>query len=588
MDYEKLTARLSIAYDSYSEQGRAGLRRGPRLLNLASVSEVPKPARAVVFLHCDEDADLSHLGKFGVEVNQRSGPVRTAIVPLDALDDLSEDPAVGRIASSHYLRPLMDVAPGRVGVPQFRQAFPQLTGEGVVFGLVDSGIDPNHPAFAGRIDRIWDQTLPGTGVPEGGYGAELRDASLTTSRDTHGHGTHVSGIAVGDDAQFGGIAPRATLVVVKTDFSDAHIADGVRYIFRVADDLNFPAVVNLSLGGHFDAHDGSDSLSRVIDDVSGPGRIVCCAAGNEGNDDIHAQLDVAQGATASAFCSVPSAAITTGAAFLLNGWYPGGDEIEVAVASPGGFQTQFQPPLSGQNPVRRYDLPDGHVTISTPSGLRDNGDRQFLALVELAPSDGGSPLAARPWRLRVRGAQVAAASAQVDAWILDETEGLGATFTGAAVRDSVKVGSPGAATSAITVASFTTKVQWTDIDGDAVQVSLELGDISDFSSEGPRRDGAEKPDMAAPGAMIASCLSADASIQRRSMIDTLHVVMAGTSMATPFTSGLVAMLLQADKGLTPEEVRQRLRGQSQIPGQAAGAFDRRWGFGLLDAAGLRP
>jgi subtilisin family serine protease len=587
MNYDKLTARLSIAVDAYSEQGRLGLRRSPRLLNLASISEMPKPARAVVFLHCDEDADLRHLGELGVEVNQESGSVRTAIVPLEALDRLSEDPAVGRIASSHYLRPLMDVAPGKVRVPQFRQAFPRLTGEGVVFGLVDSGIDPNHPAFAGRIDRIWDQTLPGTGVPEGGYGAELRGAALTTSRDTVGHGTHVSGIAAGDDPTFGGIAPRATLVVVKTDFSDAHIADGVRYIFRVAEDLGLPAVVNLSLGGHFDAHDGSDSLSQVIDELSGPGRIVCCAAGNEGNDDIHAQLSVAQGRTASAACSVPSAAVTAGA-FLVNGWYPGGDEYDVAVASPGGFQTQFQEPLSGQNPVRRYDLPEGRVTIVTPRGLRDNGDHQFLVLVEVAPAEGGSPLAARPWRLRLRGRQVAGAGSRVDAWILDETEGLGATFSGRAVHDSVKVGSPGAAASAITVASFTTKVQWTDIDGDAVHVGLELDDISDFSSEGPRRDGAEKPDMAAPGAMIASCLSADASIQRRSVIDARHVVMAGTSMATPFTSGLVALLLQADKGLTPDGVRQRLRDHSQIPGQAAGTFDPKWGFGLIDAASLQP
>jgi subtilisin family serine protease len=94
--------------------------------------------------------------------------------------------------------------------------------------------------------------------------------------------------------------------------------------------------------------------------------------------------------------------------------------------------------------------------------------------------------------------------------------------------------------------------------------------------------------MAAPGAMIASCLSADASIQRRSVIDARHVVMAGTSMATPFTSGLVALLLQADKGLTPDGVRQRLRDHSQIPGQAAGRFDPKWGFGLIDAASLQP
>jgi subtilisin family serine protease len=588
MKHDKLTPRLSIVYDAYSDLGREGLRRRARLLNLVSVAEMPKPPRAVVFLYCDEDTDLSRLDELGVEVNQRSGRIRTAIAPIDTLDPLSEQPGVSRIASSHYLRPLMDVAPGRVGVPQFRQVFPQLNGEGVVFGLVDSGIDPNHPAFTGRIARIWDQTLPGAGVPEGGYGAELSNSTLTTSRDTHGHGTHVSGIAAGDDAVFGGIAPRATLVVVKTDFSDVHIADGIRYIFRVANDLDLPAVINLSLGGHSDAHDGSDALSQVIDEVSGPGRIVCCAAGNEGNDNIHAQVSLAQGGTASAYCSVPSGAVTAGS-FLLNGWYSGADELEVAVASPGGLQTAFQPLLSGQSPVGTFDLPNGRVTIVTPSALRENGDHQFLVLVELALASGNPPLASRPWRLRLRGAQVTDdAGSRVDIWILDETEGLGATFSGRAVQDSVKVGSPGAAASAITVAAFTTKVQWTNIDGQSEQVSLELDDISDFTSEGPGRDGSEKPDIAAPGAMIASCLSVDASIGRRSIIDARHVVMAGTSMATPFISGLVALLLQANRGLTPDNVRQRLRDQSRIPRQLAGTFDPKWGYGLLNAGNLQP
>jgi subtilisin family serine protease len=124
----------------------------------------------------------------------------------------------------------------------------------------------------------------GPGVAEGSYGLELSGASNESSKDTDGHGTHVAGIAAGAGAKYGGVAPKATLVIVKTDFQDAQIAEGIRYVFRVAGELGLPAVVNLSLGGHFDAHDGSDSLSQLINQESGPGRIVCCAAGNEGSD----------------------------------------------------------------------------------------------------------------------------------------------------------------------------------------------------------------------------------------------------------------------------------------------------------------
>jgi subtilisin family serine protease len=117
-----------------------------------------------------------------------------------------------------------------------------------------------------------------------------RGNNLVASRDEHGHGTHVAGIAAGKSSKFPGIATKAKLVIVKTSFQDAHIADGIRYVFRVASELGQPAVVNPSLGGHFDAHDGTDSLSQVIDDECGSGRIVCCAAGNEGNDSIHARI----------------------------------------------------------------------------------------------------------------------------------------------------------------------------------------------------------------------------------------------------------------------------------------------------------
>src|SRR5205814_1532030 len=97
-----------------------------------------------------------------------------------------------------------------------------------------------------------------------------------------------------------------------------------------------PAVVNLSLGGHFDAHDGTDPLSQVIDSESGPGRIVCCAAGNEGNDNIHAVVDVPAGGQVAPRFRVP----TNGVGIAeLNARYPGATGLEAAVQSPGGFIT---------------------------------------------------------------------------------------------------------------------------------------------------------------------------------------------------------------------------------------------------------
>lgn len=94
----------------------------------------------------------------------------------------------------------------RVKLPEFENST-GLTGVGVVVGIIDSGIDPNHPEFQGRILSIWDQTLAGPGVAEGQYGWELTGNLLVASRDTDGHGTHVAGIAAGAGATFTGVAP---------------------------------------------------------------------------------------------------------------------------------------------------------------------------------------------------------------------------------------------------------------------------------------------------------------------------------------------------------------------------------------------
>jgi subtilisin family serine protease len=129
-------------------------------------------------------------------------------------------------------------------------------------------------------------------------------------------------------------------------------------------------------------------------------------------------------------------------------------------------------------------------------------------------------------------------------------------------------------------------VQWKDIDGADRAVGLKLDGISDFSSEGPLRDGTPKPDVAAPGAMIVSALSADSSPSRAEMVNAKFLVEAGTSMASPFIAGLVALLLERDPSLEPDVLKELLRENSVIPRKTAGTFDKKWGFGLIDATNL--
>jgi len=575
MRHEKLSPGLLLAYQDYQSEGEPALITHKRSLGIVSPKSSVKPTKSVIFIYCDPEADLSELSQYGIQVNQNTGSVRTAYLPIDGLDVLSEETAVWRIKPSRKLKLAMDVAPGAVHIPDFKSKT-GLTGKGVIIGIIDSGIDPKHPAFDGRILRIWDQTLPGPGVTEGSYGAEFSGTQLTISQDTDGHGTHVAGIAAGADTTYGGVAPDAELLIVRTDLQDAHIADGVRYIFRVASELGRPAVVNISLGGHADAHDGSDSLSKIIDAETGPGRIVCCAAGNEGNNNIHGQMAIPGKSTRGMRFNVPLNQIGI---VWLNAWYCSNSELEVSVRGPNGFVTPFQKVIANGNPTQDYDLPDAQVQMTTPGPDPINGDHNFFVQIR---GKGKTLVQGGIWQLRVRN--TSSTDTRLDVWTLDDASSV--FFTGTSVKDSIKIGSPGAATSAVTVAAYTTKCSYTDIDTQAREMGMELHGISEFSSEGPLRNNVQKPDVAAPGAMIVSTLSSNANFDRSMTVNSKFVAMAGTSMATPFVTGLVALLLQRDPKLDPGAVKELLRKNSSIPGKAAGTFDEKWGYGVIDALNL--
>ena len=576
MKPERIDPALLGALQDVDEFGVHGLAVHFASLGVHAAAGATRPDSAVIFLRCDENANFDTLRQRGVHVNQASGRVRTASLPLAMIGELSQQDGVHRIVGARYLSLLLDVAQTRVAVPTFVNRT-GLTGRNVVIGVIDSGIDALHPCFGSRVLRIWDQTLPGGGVAGAPYGSELKPAQLQTSRDTNGHGTHVASIAAGNDAAFPGIAPEAHLVIVKTDFQDVHLADAVQYIFRIAGELQRPAVINMSLGGHADAHDGTDSLSEIIDNESGPGRIVCCAAGNEGNDNIHAHAAVPTGTTHGMRFRAPPSVMLSAA---LNGWYDAGAQIDVAVRSPGGFVTPFQPVSAGMPQV--HVLGDARVRIANMGPDPANGDNAFWVQIQ-GPGIGMS-VAAGIWQLLLRNNSPTAAV--VDVWALSG-EGNPLGFTGKSVDDSMKIGSPGCSATALTVAAFTTKVTWTDSSGNGQQVGLTMNDIADFSSEGPLRGAKQKPDVAGPGAMIVAALSQFASARAANIVDVHHQVMAGTSMATPFLAGLVALLLERDPALDPARLKALLRAHSVIPGQASGTFDPKWGFGLVDASGLR-
>ena len=571
MRYDKLSAGLLSVVEGMER------KTGPRLDLRAGVLAFDGPRTIViepklrVFLRCDPELPSDRWQMLGVTASHHGQRIRTASVPLSALSSLSEDDAITQIVAGQQLHPRLDLAGAATNLPEFVRRT-ELTGEGVVVGVVDTGIAGGHPAFVGRLSAVWDQTVAGPGVPEGAYGILRLGADTEDSTDTHGHGTHVASIAAGSDTNYPGVAPQANLVVVKTTFGNTEIADAVDYVFRVAGDR--PAVVNLSLGGHNNAHDGTDQLSELLDDLTGPGRIICAAAGNEGGDSIHAKVDLTNGGESNQLDVLVSRELP---AVFLNIWCGPQDALSITVQSPAGQVATADLPLP--DPYNQsVQLLDGEVSFSAPPPIAPIVDRNVL--IGLFPSLQRPQVQEGTWQLSFEGTS----EQPFHLWVLDRDEA--ARLAGSSVQEGYKVGSPGAAASIITVGAFTTRNEWVDASGAGQETGFGVSDLAPFSSPGPLRNGAHKPDLAAPGSMLIGARSPEAAFPDRLVIDPTHTAMQGTSMSTPFVSGLVALLLERDNELDPEDARAALIGACVLPAGEGSGWSERWGAGAIDASTL--
>lgn len=145
-----------------------------------------------------------------------------------------------------------------------------MTGNGVRVAVVDSGVDGNHPALAGKVVAE-DSTVAGEGVNVPGD-----------------HGTHVAGIIASQDAVRRGIAYDADLINVKVlsaggSGDHVEVEEGMQRAFELGAD-----VVNMSLGWSHIFHgwecpDGFCSLCRAAQSLVDLGVVVVVAAGNEDN-----------------------------------------------------------------------------------------------------------------------------------------------------------------------------------------------------------------------------------------------------------------------------------------------------------------
>jgi subtilisin family serine protease len=158
-----------------------------------------------------------------------------------------------------------------------------------------------------------------------------------------------------------------------------------------------------------------------------------------------------------------------------------------------------------------------------------------------------------------------------------------------------QIASPGASLQAITVGSYDYNDQFdlkigkrTYGNAAAGVAPLVIGGISDYSNPGPLRIGnVVKPELAAPGRFHPVAFAQDAP-QKGLMEKTgRYWYMDGTSSATPYVAGVIALMLEKNPGLTVDQVRTLLRTnltRDRFTGTNPGAA---WGYGKLDLRAVK-
>jgi subtilisin family serine protease len=479
-------------------------------------------------------------------------------------------------------------------------------GTGVIVGIIDSGTDFNHPDFKDasgntRISYLWDQTVstPTNPPMPYAYGEEWTAAQINLGVCTHsdvafwGHGTGVSGIAAGNGLANGtkeGVAPKAEIIVVALDFYSPGpvISDAVNYIVAKATAAGKPFVINASVGDYYGSHDGTNTEAKIIDAMISniPGRAMVAAAGNAGNVKFHTKNNVIP--TDTNFTWLQN---TSGNLYY---WlYADTNNIKNVKYSVGANSLNY-------NNLGNIGFKNYNYCFTTKSDTLKNGTNRigiiessasvnpygvYELFVKITPDSAGYL-----WRIESNG------TGKFDAWNFDfVSSGLP---TASQYPKITKYTSPDTVSSMVSsfqcsdeiiaVANYINRKAYLDVNSVMQIIPENAGELSNNSSCGPTRDNRLKPEVAATGGCILTCIpismipnqisAAPQSVAQGSF----HVTSGGTSASSPVVAGLAALFLQAYPNATNKQVRQAIINCTYSDGWEGTLPNNKFGYGKLD------
>lgn len=461
-----------------------------------------------------------------------------------------------------------------------------LRGEGVLIGIIDTGIDYTHNAFKNadgttKIYSIWDQTIQTGQIPEGFYyGSEYTQEqinlalastdplSIVPSTDLDGHGTFLSGIAAGSESpenNFSGVVPFADLVVVKLRqakqftrnffaippdaicYQETDIMLGINYLLSVANQLMRPLSICIGFGTSQGAHDERGILSNylsIIGDTRGFGISIAC--GNEGNRGHHFEGLITRGVE---YETVELRVGPNESGFSMELWGDAPSTFSIDILSPTGEFIPRIPARIGETRVIRFIFEETVIFVDYQLVEAQTGD-QLILIRFRTPTEG-------IWRFRVYSN--VDLDSRFNIWlpisnfISDETY-----FTQPSPDTTLT--SPGNTEVPIVVTAY-----------DYSNESLFIN-----ASRGFTRNNNISPVLAAPGVNLIGPAPGN-----------IYVTRSGTSISAAHTAGIAAMVLEwgiIEGNYTQfdsVEIKNLLiRGARRDPNNIYP--NKEWGYGILD------
>lgn len=631
-------SKLNMQGTALLEEYRAQRAERIKTLGLKAVEAEAVPREgAIVLLNDGETADC--LRKKGFEVQSDLGSIVTVTVSMDSVQMLVDMPQVKSVSMGGRKRLLMNnaretskVSEAHSGI-NFEGTTTKYDGSGVVVGLMDGGMEPNHLNFLNedgslRVKRLW--VYNGYTTTPASYTTERAIKGFTTEDQSETHGTHVAGIMAGSYNRTGkyytsrtattgnlpyyGVATGADIAMSCGTPSDECIIDGVERIIKYAEEQGQPAAVNLSLGSNYGPHDGSDAFSQALDAL-GKRAVICVAAGNEGQDEITLEKTFASDTDElKTFVYFNTAYGYNGIYGILDIWGSDSTPLTVTLAA---YRTSSRTlttlaTFSGTRSVSISRNTNSTIissgTMRVSAGIDANNNRfNVYAESNILKLASGYRLVIS---VKGKAGQKANLYFQGNSTFCDSPSGPnGAAVSGYSNgTPDQSINGMACGDNILAVGAYVSNTSWfcpAGPMGYQIGSGFTKGRIAPYSSYGARFQGDQLPHVCAPGSAIISSYSRyyvnycnstgydeygtpsymTATATNGTATDYWGE-MDGTSMAAPYMTGVAALWLQANPSLTIDDIKDVVKRSSITDASTTPAS--RWGAGKVNAAeGLR-